>query len=198
MLRDKSPSRNSYESDVWNCTQCIDTDAIPEDDLYFCCKCHAHMCQICFDYSANIGCIFSENKVCKLCFENVYKNKPVYCDDRDCDCDNKTPKQLAARRYKSEFNSLPLCGIDVEEWKHAHSPINYPGKYTGRYLVDIALSNDDFERGYIQWLIKEGKKSHDTSKYTLEQQENFQRYVQEAKELEKLLKRRRYSFRPRK
>jgi len=154
------------------------------------------MCQCC-DYGHRIGCEFAEEFACPVCFETIYKNKPVYCQDKDCDCDNKNPKQRATKRYKQAFEKLPLPEFDIVEWRRTHRPVNYPGKYTGRYLIDIALSDDDFERGYIQWLIKEGSNPTNASKYSPEQEANFQHYVLEAREIEQLLSKRRYSFRSR-
>jgi hypothetical protein len=81
---------------------------------------------------------------------------------------------VAFEKFKSSFN--------VVGWRLAHPAINYPGKYTGRYLVDLFLSEDKFEQGYIDWLIKEGAKPA-SPEYSAAQHENFQKYVREAHEL---------------
>jgi hypothetical protein len=111
----------------------------------------------------------------------------VYCHDPECHCENGNPKRNAKQQRIERHNRLPLVQVDKQAWKAQHPPINYPGKYTGRYLVDIATSSNDFERGYLDWLIKEGSKTPHP-RYSAEQNENFQKYVQEARELKQALK----------
>jgi len=53
-------------------------------------------------------------------------------------------------------------------------------------LIDLFLRRDDFERGYIDWLIREGS-GPPKSQYSEEQNKNFQKYVLEATELKNMV-----------
>jgi len=155
-------------------------------NMWHCRDCGERICQAC-NFGIYYGCADAEEHLCLKCFADNYDNKRVYCDNVKCCCSNGNPKRNAKQKRMERLDRLPLAQIDKQAWKVQHPPINYPGKYTGRYLVDIATSSNDFERGYLDWLIKEGSKKPE-ARYTAEQNENFQKYVQEAKELKQALK----------
>lgn len=188
MSREKSPTRvgsdssgsGDWEFEMHACGQCHQ-EAIGKS-MWPCGECHTLICQECD--LVHRGCEDDEDStVCKQCFETVFKGKHKYCTDAWClDCSNKSPQHKASKQREIDQYDKFKATINVAAWKRDHQAINYPGKYTGRYLIDLFLSHDNYERGYIDWLIKEGA-GPPKPQYTEEQNLNFQRYVQEALEL---------------
>ena len=195
MSRDNSPVRSDSSGDSdFKLFHCIDCEhEVLGKNTNICFACNWRLCQNCEIPS---GCSHMEKFICKSCFLEHFDNKPAYCPDPSCDCANGSTARKAKERYRAEFKRLPIPPIDKEAWKATHMPINYPGQYTGHYLVDIATSSDEFVRGYIDWLVEGGDK-HANLHYTKESRLNFQRYVQEARELQRLLKPSRYNMRQR-
>lgn len=186
--RDESPSRSDSNGDedfkMIECGQCQERTI--GKSMWRCAECEELICQSCD--LIHMGCQFEEDGcVCSGCFEVVFKNKRKYCTDSICSgCDNKSPQFKAARQREQAQYEKFKDETNVLHWKRYHPPINYPGKYKGRYLIDLFLSSDSFERGYIDWLIKEGS-GPPKPQYSQEQNDNFQKYVKEAHDLKKLL-----------
>jgi len=193
MSRDKSPTRldeldesgsDDWEFDMHACGECRQ-ESIGKS-MWPCSECHTLICQGC-----NLiprGCADDDDeKVCNQCFEDVFHSKHKYCTESWCDgCSNKSPQFKAAQQRELDQYDKLKATINVVAWKKIHPAINYPGKYKGRYLIDLFLSRDDFERGYIDWLIKEGS-GPPKSQYSEEQNRNFQKYVLEATELKNMV-----------
>lgn len=186
--RDKSPSRDSSGSDtdfkMIKCGQCRERTI--GKSMWRCAECEELICQSC-DLIRR-GCQSDEDGcVCRGCFEFVFKNKYKYCTDSNCPgCYNKSPQFHAARQRENEQYEKFKADTNILHWKRYHPAINYPGKYKGRYLIDLFFSSDSFERGYIDWLIREG--DHPPKpQYSKEQNENFQKYVKEAHDLKTLV-----------
>jgi hypothetical protein len=150
-----------------------------------CEECHRPICQSCEDDSVYMGCSEDRGQVCSICLEVKYHGRRKYCPIADCGCDNPSPKrkakekaeELVAARKDATFRA----NLNVEEWKKTHPPINFPSRYRNRYLVDIFLSDQEFERGYLNWLDKEA--IHRLPNQTDEEYQNFQNYRKEAAEL---------------
>jgi hypothetical protein len=118
-----------------------------------------------------------------LCEECVSVDEPQYCEEEECsDCANKSPefkaKKKEAEQRFVEFKSK----FDVEAWKKTHKKIDYPGRHTGKYLIDIYFSDNNFDHGYIDWLLKQPCKNNGYSKA---QNQNFAHFVEEAREIKK-------------
>lgn len=155
-------------------------------NMWPCSECRKLICENCG--LINRGCAHDDySSVCLRCHNKVFEGKRKYCTDKDCaGCSNKSPRFKKALERKGDVIQAFRRQFDVAAWKLTHKPINYPGRYTGRYLADIILSEDSFERGYIHWLIEEGSKPR-SSEYTQEQHDNFAGYVKEALELRDLV-----------
>ena len=85
--------------------------------------------------------------------------------------------QLALPRDTVEFRK----NFNVDFWKSTHPKINYPGRNTGKYLIDMFFSDDSFEHGYLYWLVNQATVR--PAGQTDEAYENFQLYRQEAREI---------------
>jgi hypothetical protein len=157
--------------------------------MWPCSECRLLTCESCGLIPR--GCGNDDHKlVCGNCQRDVFKGKRKYCSDPDCDdCSNKSPRFKKALQRKSGQYDAFRQQFDAEAWKATHQPINYEGRYTGRYLADIVLSDDAFERGYIDWLIAEGSRRRPNPQYTEAQNKNFQIYVREALALKDLISR---------
>lgn len=73
--------------------------------------------------------------------------------------------------------------VDVAAWRARHRPISYPGRYHGRYLIDLFLENE--HKGYIDWLVQNDPRENAnaiTGKY-YPYSADFVTFVDEAKEL---------------
>jgi hypothetical protein len=147
--------------------------------MWFCGQCNGKLCQCCDNrYS---GCADDEyNHVCNTCFEVVFHGKVRYCNDKECThCLNKSPqfKAKQSRRVDAYYNFVN--SVDRSAWRAKHKPIDFKSVHQGKYLIDLYLSGTEFEKGYIDWLIKAGK---DTS-YQGPRAASFPDFVKEAKEL---------------
>lgn len=190
MSRDTSPKRGSINSSSsdWEfrdneCGVC--EEMALGKTMSRCGECEELICQNCPMHY--VGCEHDdEAHICDWCFESVYKQKKKYCLDKTCSCDNKTPQFKAKQENKEKQYDQFVQNFDIAEWKKTHIPINYPSKHRGSYLVDLLLSHDSFQRGYIDWLIANGNKNNG-NQYSKEQNENFQRFVAEAKELKQAI-----------
>lgn len=152
--------------------------------MYPCPECQLPICQSC--NREYMGCTEEEpDPVCSKCIAANHNGKRKYCPKRNCDCDNPSPhrKKLAEEKlaFESDVYDNFRKSFDVAIWKENHPPINYPGKHTGKYLIDLFLSKDSFEQGYLEWLVKKA-----TARLPGQSDEvyaNFQKYRAEAKEL---------------
>jgi len=146
--------------------------------MWYCGTCNGKLCQSCDDL--HIGCADDEEShICKLCFAEHYNSRPRYCRDNDCtSCLNKSPK-FKARQERAEiaFDTFKRT-VDREAWKKRHRPIDYPSKHFGKYLIDLLLSSDPFERGYIDWMLNSSKT------YTGPKAPTFPQFLAEARELQ--------------
>jgi len=188
MSRDSSPARSSESVDSdfveFVCVNC--NIEMLGKNMWSCRDCGQRVCEGC-NFGICYGCAHDEEYLCSNCFAENHNSRRVYCDEAECHCSNGNPKRNAKQERIRQRDRLPLPQIDKLAWKALHPPINYPGKYTGRHLVDLATSSSDFERGYLDWLINEGSKTPDP-RYSAAQNENFQKYVQEARDLKRALK----------
>jgi hypothetical protein len=151
-----------------------------------CSECRKLTCQNCGLIVRGCG-KDNYSRVCELCQKKVFKGKRKYCTEMECkDCDNKSPRFKKAMERKSGQYEAFRRQFDAVAWKKTHQPINYVGRYTGRWLADMILSEDGFERGYIDWLIREGEKPRDPQ-YTEAQNKNFAIYVEEALALTEMI-----------
>jgi hypothetical protein len=155
-------------------------------NMWPCSECRKLICEACG--LINRGCGDDENSsVCQRCHIKVFDGKRKYCTDHTCEnCDNKSPRCKKALERRGDVYAAFIQQFDLEAWKTKHMRINYPGMFRGRYLADLVVSSDSFERGYIHWLIKEGSKPR-SPQYTDVQHDNFQIYVREALELRELI-----------
>ena len=60
----------------------------------YCEHCEGGLCLDCGKSGKLIGCRYETGlPLCKLCFELLYKSRPVYCETPKCDCKNVKPKK---------------------------------------------------------------------------------------------------------
>ena len=173
--------------------------------MYPCPACRLPMCQSCDGNGGHMGCTHDEpDPICSKCFQDKHKGKRKYCPNKDCDCKNPSPKKAkkleAALEVADSIDAASRASIDVAAWKKTHPPINYPGNHKGKYLIDLFLSDNDFEHGYAQWLVDRATNRPAGQSYA--DYDNFQRYRAEAKEIIDLYKKikpvqSRYSLRKR-
>jgi len=72
--------------------------------------------------------------------------------------------------------------VDVDKWKQKHSTIAYNSQYQGKYLIDLYMYGNDFESGYVQWLL-----NHEPNDdYGKEQRELYTIIHKEAQEIKEL------------
>lgn len=144
-----------------------------------CSECKELICEDCS--LRHMGCAHdSYNRVCSRCFETVFNSRKRYCNDADCSCSNKSPRTVAKQqREEAQFEEFKRT-FDVVGWKAQHSVIDYPSVHKDKHLIDLFLSNDSFEHGYIAWLVKAGSPS-ETSKYNGNSSPSFMDFVREAR-----------------
>jgi hypothetical protein len=176
-----SGSGSFSEDSGWvKCGVCGEKILEDNTNTLVCCECGESFC----DHHSHTycGCEYLEELICKKC-----RGKPIYCDDSDCECDNKHPsvlgKRKAAEQRRQQLEERGAAALQqhftaarIAEWKAAHPAIAYAGKYRGVYLVDLVLSSDAFKRGYLDWVLRQG------NAYTAE----FKAIQAEARELETL------------
>lgn len=153
-----SDSDSDWEFQEIACVTC-EQECIGKS-MCLCTECDGKICQIC--KHIKIGCEYDDETICVACYEANYDSQPQWCQDKGCNCSNKQP------RGKTDF--------DVEEWKQHHAPIDYKSVHNGKYLIDLYLSSNSFEHGYIDWVLGNLKSP----------QPNFQRIINEAKEIKAL------------
>jgi len=129
----------------------------------------------------HMGCAHDNyNQVCSACFEAVFNSHKRYCNDVDCSCSNKSPRTIAKQeREAAQFDEFKRT-FDVAAWKVHHKVIDYPSVHKGKHLIDLFLSNDTFEHGYIAWLVKAGNPA-EMSKYNGNSSPSFVDFVREAR-----------------
>jgi hypothetical protein len=152
--------------------------------MYDCPECRLPICQSC--HTEYMGCLHDEpDPVCSKCIAANHNGKRKYCPKRGCDCDNPSPRREKAIKSKlaltSDIDDAFRKFFDAKSWKESHPPINYPGKHTGKFLIDLFLSRDSFEHGYLYWLVN--KATQRPAGQTDEAYVNFQKYRDEAREI---------------
>lgn len=152
--------------------------------MYPCPECRLPICQSCD--TEYMGCTEDEpDRVCSKCINTNHGGKRKYCPNRDCDCDNPPPRRKQAEDRKAAHSDAIMAAFrgsfDVAAWKQSHPAINYPGKHTGKYLIDLFLSQDSFQHGYVDWLIN--KATQRPAGQSDEAYANFQKYRDEAREI---------------
>lgn len=150
-------------------------------NMWPCGECNTLICEACDMVS--LGCEYDDvGKVCQQCFRTVFHGHRRFCYDADCRCDNKSPRFMAARQRETAQVEQFKRTVDVAAWKQKHQPIDYPSIHKGKHLIDLFLSNDSFEHGYIAWLVKAGSPA-ESAKYNGSSSPSFINYVQEARSL---------------
>lgn len=185
MKRDASPDRSGdWEFEEHKCVEC--RGRFLGKNMWPCAECQRFVCEACD--MVQMGCADDdEARLCSYCFKEIYKGNKKYCTEKTCpDCSNKPPRFKAQQRRMEEQFYKFKKHFDIEKWKQENPPINYAGKYKGKHLIDLFLSDDSFEHGYVDWLIARGKEPPDTA-YSREQNKNFQVYVSQARELKSKL-----------
>ena len=90
------------------------------DEEYFeCCVCSSvnwndnmETCSYCNDYfctkhsSYNVGCEYDEERMCKNCWENTPEDERKYCDEKNCDCDNRKNKRAQVDNKALSFEKV--------------------------------------------------------------------------------------------
>ena len=152
--------------------------------LQTCKSCNGTICRSC-GYE-NIGCAYEYFRVCYPCFRSKYNGKRKYCTDADCSCENKSKKFLTGQRKKFLLTQPDWKNnrkkVDVDKWKQKHSTIAYNSQYQGKYLIDLYMYGNDFESGYVQWLL-----NHEPNDdYGKEQRELYTIIHKEAQEIKEL------------
>lgn len=84
-------------------------------------------------------------------------------------------------KRERKIEELFIEKLETLRWKETHPAINYKSVHNGKHLVDLFLSDDDFEAGYCTWLVE--KATERLSDQTDEEYDNFQLYRKEASEL---------------
>jgi hypothetical protein len=199
MSRDESPAVSESDDDDWEfqmhiCPICNEENM--GKNMWHCSECRKLVCEGCGLITRGCSRGTDATKVCQLCHTQVFAGKRKYCTESQCTkCCNKSPRFKKTVEHKDaqvvEFQKQ----FNPSEWKKTHEPISYPGKYQGRFLADIFMSQDGFERGYIDWLIREGAKPRDP-KYSDKQNKDFARAVKEATELKALVTHTKMVLRP--
>jgi len=180
---DSSSSLGDWHFHMIPCNSCK-VEVIGKS-MEICGDCNQKYCQDCDMHF--VGCAHDDSAfICNICFSNNHQRKKKYCPEPLCDCQNKSPRFMLSKRRKYHRRMYFNTHFDAEKWKETHVPINYPSVHKGKYLVDVMKSNDDFDYGYIDWLIRTGSDCNAQKQYTAEQNANFQKFVAEAKELKKI------------
>ena len=147
--------------------------------MWYCGQCQGKLCQACDD--RHVGCALDEEShVCKTCFETVFGGVMRYCDDEDCtSCLNKSPQFRAKAARQAEAYAAFAATVDRKAWRAKHKPIDFKSMHQGKYLIDLYLSDSNFQSGYIDWLIKAGADKG----YRGPRAPSFMDFVKEAHEL---------------
>jgi hypothetical protein len=155
--------------------------------MYPCAKCGLPICQGCGDDNVYIGCTLEdeEDSICTKCFQTFYNGKPRYCRAKGCECDNPSPKKKkkleAQEEVQARIDSAFWESFNIDKWKEEHNPIDYPSKHKGKYLIDLFLSDDSFEHGYLSWLVD--KATERLPGQSDDAYEHFQLYRKEAADI---------------
>jgi hypothetical protein len=188
MPRDRSPKRSSTSEDSeWMMQRCpVCDEEYPQGKMWRCAQCRKLVCEDCGLIPRGCG-KDDYSKICLRCKTTVFKGKHKYCTEQDCDdCDNKSPRFRKALERKGDQYETFRQQFKPEVWKKTHQAINYVSRYRGKWLADIIMSGDSFERGYIDWLIRQDGQPPPPDQ-TDAQNRNFAKFVAEAHELKQLI-----------
>jgi hypothetical protein len=160
--------------DDFRCGSCEGLIILFPPDL--CRICENPICIVCNSISRR-GC-YKQGLICQDC----HPGKPTYCQKEGCDCLNIPPdKRRILDKRERKIEELFIEKLETLRWKETHPPINYKSVHNGKFLVDLFLSDDEFEAGYCTWLVE--KATERLKDQTDEEYENFQLYRTEAREL---------------
>ena len=186
-LHNESSASSNEDTDfvMRKCGVC--TERAIGKSMYPCPICNLPICQGCQDNSFYMGCTQTEESdpVCSKCVKSKYKGRRKYCSVPDCDCNNPSPKRVNIIITKAEIEQQArqrfIELVNVDEWKKTHKPISFKSQHKGKYLIDLFINGNDWERGYANWLVKLATvrpKGQSDADYEI-----FQSYRKEAKEI---------------
>lgn len=131
---------------------------------------------------------FHHGNYCKNCIANVHHQlKPVY----DADAEHwKKIRQNIIDREKQQEQHLAQCrdeyrDLHMDRLKKTQSPIDHPGEFRGKLLVDLLLSPNHQERYYVKWLasIAVAQSVGIHQNFTKSDMQDFERCQSEARKL---------------